>query len=108
MPVLDRAPANLGAWRYAEAQCVHELIQEHGHPVIDLRFGGRWNRPAGDLRPATQDDLFAVDGNEFMEHETSRGPWYGRVARRNVQNSTARVGAHRQLLTRHGRLQRSL
>jgi hypothetical protein len=47
------------------------LIEEHRNPVIDLRFGGRWNRPAGDLRSATPDNLFAVEGNKFMEHHSS-------------------------------------
>lgn len=34
----------LGAGHQVEAQRVHQLIQEHGHTVIDLRLGGRWNR----------------------------------------------------------------
>src|SRR5687768_11280058 len=92
MPVLDRALANLGARVEAEAQRVDQLIQEHGHTVIDLRFGGRWNRPRGDPRSAPPDELFAVYGNEFMEHDTSlcgayRNCW---AEQRGVQNNTSR------------------
>ena len=72
VPVLDRAPADLRARRQAEAQRVHQLIQEHRDAVIDLRLGGRRNRPRRHLRPAAPDDLVAVDGDEFMEHGRTR------------------------------------
>jgi hypothetical protein len=36
--------------------------------VIDLHFGGRWNRPHGCLGPPSPDDLGAIYSNEFMEH----------------------------------------
>ena len=65
----DRAPGNLGIEvALAAAKRGHQLIQEQRHPVVDFRFGGRWNRPRGDLRSATQNDLVAVDGNELVEH----------------------------------------
>jgi hypothetical protein len=74
MPVLHGVRANLSARRQAEAQGAHQLIEEDGHAVIDLHVSGRRYRPRGYLRPAPPDDLFAVDGNEFMEHDTSKRP----------------------------------
>jgi hypothetical protein len=68
--MLDRAAADLGARRLAEAKGVLELIEEYWHAVIDLHFGGSRNRPRGHFRPAPLDDLFAVYLNEFVQHGT--------------------------------------
>jgi hypothetical protein len=67
--VQDRAPGDLGIGLVlGAAKRGHELLEEQRHPVVDFRLGGRWNRPCGNLRPATQNDLFAVDGDELVEH----------------------------------------
>jgi hypothetical protein len=67
MAVLDRAPANVRGRSLAEAQRVHQLIEEPGDSVIDLRFDRNWKRSRRDLGPAARDDLFAVGGNEVIE-----------------------------------------
>jgi hypothetical protein len=41
--MLDRAPPDLQARDFAEAERVPQLIQENGDTVVDLRFGRRWN-----------------------------------------------------------------
>jgi hypothetical protein len=68
MSMLDRAPADFGAGRLAEAQRNLELIEEYWYAVIDLHFGGRRYGPRGHFRPAPSDDFLAVHGDEFMEH----------------------------------------
>ena len=72
MPVLNRADRNVGIRPHSQAQCIDELIQEHGDAVIDLHFGRRRNRPRGDFRPAPRDDLVAVCGDEFMQHRLAK------------------------------------
>jgi hypothetical protein len=91
VPVQDRTPGNLGIELVlAAAKRGHQLIQEQRHPVVDFRFGGRWNRPRGNLRPATQDDLFAVDGYELVEHaDLLHEPSYAPACKRTVLNCTA-------------------
>ena len=68
MPVLNRAVGDVGIRPETRAQRSHELLQEHGHAVIDLRLGRRRNRPRRDFGPATTDELVAVCGNEFVQH----------------------------------------
>jgi hypothetical protein len=41
--MLDRAPPDLRARDFAEAERMPQLVEEHGDTVVDLRFGGRWN-----------------------------------------------------------------
>jgi hypothetical protein len=66
--MLQRAVGDVGIRRKTRAQRFDELIQKDGHAMIDLGFG-RWrNRPYGHLCAAPQDDLFAIDSDEFMEH----------------------------------------
>src|SRR4029077_13267543 len=79
MPVLNRAVANLGARNEPSPQYGDQLIQEDGHPVIDLRFRGRRNRRRGDRCTATPAGLWAVEGNEFVEHYCAR--WAGSYGR---------------------------
>ena len=64
--MLDRAPPDLGAREFAEAERVSQLIQEHGDAMVDFRLGWSWNRPAGDLGPAPPDDLLPIESNEFV------------------------------------------
>src|SRR6187549_1020700 len=70
MTVSHGATGNVGTRDQGAAERVSELIQEHWHALFELRLGGRWNRPRGDLRPAPLDDFLAVVGNEFVEHWT--------------------------------------
>ena len=67
VPVLNRARGNLGG-PVTQTQCVHELLQEHGHSVIDLRLGRLRNRPRRHFVPASSDELVAVCANEFVQH----------------------------------------
>ncbi len=68
MPVPDCALPHLWIRRQAEAQRIHQLGEEHGYPVIDLRLGGQRQQPRGHLPSTPPDDLFSVDSNEFVEH----------------------------------------
>ena len=68
MAVQDRAPADLRTRVPPPLQGVHQLIEEHRDPVIDLHRGGRGHRPRGHLRPASRDDLVAVGADELVEH----------------------------------------
>jgi hypothetical protein len=70
--MLDRAPPDLRARDFAEAERIPQLIQEHGDTVVDLRFGGRWNRSRSHLGPAPPDDLIPIESNEFVKHKHAR------------------------------------
>jgi hypothetical protein len=67
-PVPDAARADLRGRDHAQAQRVRQLAQEHRHPVIDFRGGGRWRRPRRHLLPAPPDDFVPIDRDELMEH----------------------------------------
>jgi hypothetical protein len=59
----------------AKAQRILQLFQEHGHAVVELRFGGEWRQPRRSLRSTPPDDLVTVFSNELSEHDTSSARW---------------------------------
>src|SRR5581483_7793187 len=92
MSMEQRGVADLGARQHAETQRVDQLLEEQRHPVIDLRLRRRRNRACGHFHPAPTDDLFAVRGNEFMQHDASSQPTTV-FRRRCLQLSGSRRGA---------------
>jgi hypothetical protein len=70
--MFDRSPPDLRTGDFAEAECIPQLLQEHRDAVVDLRVGGRRNRPRGHFRAAPPDDLIAIESNKFVEHKHTR------------------------------------
>src|SRR6185503_3893263 len=70
--MLDRGPGDFRARDLAETERVPQLLQEYRDAVIDLRLGGRWDRPRGHLGPAPPDDLVPIERDEFVEHKHTR------------------------------------
>jgi hypothetical protein len=51
---------------------LRELVEEEGHPVLHLRFGGRRVIPRRDPLAGAGDDLFPVEAQEFVQHRRLR------------------------------------
>ena len=68
MPMLNGAVVHVGGRDETRTQRFRKLIQKYRYSVLDFRFGRRWERPYGNLGPATTDQLVAVLGYEFVQH----------------------------------------
>jgi hypothetical protein len=78
---LRAVPRSRGAYRVAreghrrrfQPECLCQLCQEERHAVLDLPPRDRWPRPAANAVPRAVHNVFAMHGDEFVQHDPPGG-----------------------------------